>query len=214
MFSSAKNKITKLSDLELVERYKNSRDTNYIAELYLRYADFVFAVSMKYFKDKQKSNDIVMLVFEKLIKTLTVQKIQNFKSWLYSVTRNECLLSIRDETGERKKEDMYIKEQETFMETTQKMYQEDKDTKETLLKSLNKAIVALNEEQQNCIKLFYLQEKCYKEIADETGYEIKKVKSYIQNGKRNLKKIMMEELEKVKSIILFLMFKSKSAKVF
>jgi RNA polymerase sigma-70 factor (ECF subfamily) len=42
--------------------------------------------------------------------------------------------------------------------------------------------------------LFYLEQKCYKDIADLTGYDLNKVKSAIQNGKRNLK-ICMERKE-------------------
>jgi RNA polymerase sigma-70 factor (ECF subfamily) len=59
---------------------------------------------------------------------------------------------------------------------------------------LEKCIETLGDEQKQCVKLFYLQEKCYKEITESTGFDMNKVKSYIQNGKRNLK-ICMEKNE-------------------
>jgi RNA polymerase sigma factor (sigma-70 family) len=55
------------------------------------------------------------------------------------------------------------------------------------METLKKCIDQLKDEQKECIKLFYLEEKCYQEIAESTSYELKKVKSYIQNGKRNLR---------------------------
>ncbi|HEY0653572.1 MAG TPA: sigma factor-like helix-turn-helix DNA-binding protein, partial [Chryseosolibacter sp.] len=63
---------------------------------------------------------------------------------------------------------------------------------ESNLRKLEGCIETLPEEQRQCVKLFYLQKKCYKEITELTGFELNKVKSYIQNGKRNLK-ICMEK---------------------
>ena len=52
----------------------------------------------------------------------------------------------------------------------------------------------LNPEQKQTVELFYLQEKSYKEIVDQTGFSMNDVKSYIQNGKRNLK-IMLSKTD-------------------
>jgi len=66
---------------------------------------------------------------------------------------------------------------------------------DALLQQLPNAISNLNTEQRLCINLFYLKEKCYEEISMQTGYSLKQVKSYIQNGKRNLKIYLSQQMK-------------------
>jgi RNA polymerase sigma-70 factor (ECF subfamily) len=61
---------------------------------------------------------------------------------------------------------------------------------------LEEAIQELSEEQKLCVNLFYLQKKSYQQITDRTGFTLMQVKSYIQNGKRNLKIILEKKLKK------------------
>lgn len=147
----------------------------------------VFGLCLKYLKDQAKSEDAVMQIFESLIKKLRLHHVDNFKSWLYSVSRNHCLMQLRASNKD------IIAIDESFMESAEIQHQEiDKEIQEEKLQLLEKCIRELNPEQQQSVRLFYLEEKCYKDIADITGFEIKKVKSYIQNGRRNLK-ICMEK---------------------
>src|SRR5690606_29768351 len=142
----------------------------------------IYGLSLKYLKDSAKSEDAVMQIFELLIKKLRVHKVDNFKSWLYSVARNHCLMQLRA-SGK----DVVIID-DNFMESLDIKHQDnDSDLQEEKLQLLEKCIGELNIEQQQCIRLFYLDEKCYKDIVEITGFEMKKVKSYIQNGRRNLK---------------------------
>jgi RNA polymerase sigma-70 factor (ECF subfamily) len=138
---------------------------------------------MKYLKDEEKAKDITQQIFEKLLTELPRHEIRNFKSWLHSVAKNTCLMSLRSAT----EKNISINYSEEFMDFEDNLHQEDKEEKEVELEKLEKAIVSLNKEQRICIELFYLKELTYDEIANETGYSIKMVKSYLQNGKRNLK---------------------------
>ncbi len=161
-----------------------------VGELFKRYSGFSFAICMKYLKDEDDSRDAVMSVFEKLFELLLKHNIDNFKPWLYSVLKNHCLLELRKATPFKRhhNEDQIS---ENIMENRAFMYQEVNGFPENELQKLENAIPKLSEEQRKCIELFYLKEKSYQEVSQITGYDMKKVKSYIQNGKRNLK-IMLE----------------------
>ncbi len=180
-------KIKKLSDNELVKKYKATLDYDSIGELYCRYTEFVFAVCMKYLKNEEKCKDAVMEIFEKLIKDLLKFEIDNFKPWLHTVAKNHCLLTIRSEGYKQRFEKKYKIEQENFVENTNEMYLVENNKQMSETKIIYEALNQLKKEQKKCIELFYLQEKCYNEVSEITGFSMKQVKSYIQNGKRNLK---------------------------
>lgn len=72
---------------------------------------------------------------------------------------------------------------------------EDQEVREEQLLQLERCLEKLVEGQRESVKLFFLDEKCYKEVAQLTGYDLKEVKSYIQNGKRNLKSCMERSVD-------------------
>lgn len=187
---------SKRTDLELVSEYKSSGSTEVLADLFLRYNHLVLGVCYKYLKDTEASKDMSMQVFEKLLVKLNQFEITNFSSWLHTLVRNECLMELRkrqlavstsnfSENGE--------KDEYSFMEYSMMAHPIDSEVHdlEGDLSKLEKCINELGVDQKICVELFFIKEKCYKEISDESGFELKKVKSYIQNGKRNLK-ICME----------------------
>ena len=174
------------TDTQIINLFKKDGDKKHIGELYKRYTEFVFLVSMKYMKDETESKDIVMEIFEKLFTDLEKHEVKNFKSWLYSVIRNHCFQKLRKVGVESEKYRNYEKDTKNFMESDSNSHQIDENEKEQQFQELTKAINELKPKQKQCIELFYLQEKSYKEIVEITGFELKKIKSYIQNGKRNL----------------------------
>ncbi len=178
-----------LDDSQLLVTYRTSGGLEVLGELYNRYMSLVFGVCLKYLKDRDESRDAVMQIFEKLIETLKNHEIEHFKSWLYITARNHCLMHIRARKGKN-----FEEISPTLMESDSLLHLDNEPEKEANLSKLEKCIETLGDEQKQCVKLFYLQEKCYKEITDSTGFDMNKVKSYIQNGKRNLK-ICMEKNE-------------------
>ncbi len=169
-------------DLSLVAAYQKSGDLEVLGELYNKYMHLVYGVCFGYFKDEEQSKDAVMQIFEELVKKLRVHQVQNFKSWLHVLTRNHCLMALR-----KSSKNPMVTMEDNFVENNDVVHLDIDDTKETQLTIMEKCMETLSEEQRKSVDLFYLQEKCYKEVADITGYDILKVKSYIQNGKRNLK---------------------------
>lgn len=176
-----------LSDAELLSQFKATHDQKVLSELFVRYTSVLYGLCLKYLKNKDEAKDMVMQVYEKLPDKLKSHEITYFKSWLYTTTRNECLMYLRSQKGKGTKEF-----DATFMENELILHQEDEPEMETNLIKLEHCISQLVEEQKKCVQLFFMQEKCYKEITETTGFDMNKVKSHIQNGKRNLK-ICMEK---------------------
>ena len=175
-------RINEQDDAALIVRYRQSGDLESLGLLYNKYMHLVFGVCLNYLKDEEQSKDAVMQIFEELVVKLKIHEVQNFKSWLHVLSRNHCLMALR-----KNSKNTTVSLEDTFVENTDFVHLDIDDTKETKLTVMEKCMETLPEEQRVSVDLFYLQEKCYKEVADITGYDMLKVKSYIQNGKRNLK---------------------------
>ena len=176
-----------LTDLELLQLFKLNGDVVIIGLLYKRHVTMALGVANKYLQPEDDAKDAVMQVFEQLIQQINQYKIDNFKSWLYSVVKNFCLMKLRKEKNLTMVRDEEGKNIFSVVEKEQLMHQEEVKMKESNLNHLEMALETLNEEQKRCIDLFYLQQKSYAEVVELTGYNLNNVKSFIQNGKRNLK---------------------------
>ena len=183
--------IKSLTDLELIARYKSNNDNSIVGLLFERYTHLVFGVCMKYLKDEDEAQDAVMLVFEKLLTDLKKHTVDNFKGWLYMVSKNHCLMHLRSAKSLMEKQKELKKDASVFMESWNDEHLHNVNSKEITLTKLEGCIGKLNEKQRITVDLFFIKEKCYQEVADETGFTMNDVKSFIQNGKRNLK-ICME----------------------
>lgn len=175
-----------MTDRDLTQHYKASGDLAVLGKLYDRHMSLVYGVCLKYLKDREESKDAVMQIFEKLIETLKEHDVEHFKSWLYVTVRNYCLMQLRSAKGRKFEEITPL-----HMENDNILHLDNEPETETNLVKLEGCIKKLAAEQQHCVQLFYLQQKCYKDITALTGFDMNSVKSHIQNGKRNLK-ICME----------------------
>ena len=172
-------------DHVLLDEYRSSGELEVLGELYARYMHLVYGLCIKYLQNRDDAADAVMQIFEKLITELPLHEVQNFKSWLYVLAKNHCLMLIRSaKSAERRLEG--LKTEQEFMESEEEMHPLDRED-HSLEEALKKCMEQLKTEQKQCIELFYYQKLCYEEVARELGLEIKKVKSHLQNGKRNLK---------------------------
>jgi RNA polymerase sigma factor (sigma-70 family) len=181
-----RSKPSTLGDHELILKYKASGDLEILGQLFSRYTPLVYGVCVKYLKDRDDAKDSVMQIFEKLVRSLKEHPVDNFKSWLYVTSRNHCLMQLRARKGK-----FQVEISDPVMESELLLHLEEEPELEQNLSKLERCIEALAEDQKRCVQLFFLQEKCYRDITGLTGYDLNKVKSYIQNGKRNLK-ICME----------------------
>jgi RNA polymerase sigma factor (sigma-70 family) len=171
------------SDQELLERFYKDYDNQWLGILLQRYTLLLLGVCMKYLKNEDEAKDCVQQVFLKVIQELQKYKVVYFKSWIYMVAKNHCLMKLRDRQGKITAE-LTEKLTATPHEETDRQELMNNDHTLTLMES---ALKELNPEQQQCVTLFYLRKKTYQEISDITGFTMMQVKSYIQNGKRNLK---------------------------
>ena len=175
-------KINEQDDASLIASYQQTGDLEVLGTLYNKYMHLVYGVCFNYFKDEEQSKDAVMQIFEELIVKLKIHQVLNFKSWLHVLSRNHCLMALR-----KSAKNPTVAMEDNFVENGEFVHLDIDNTKETQLTIMEKCMETLTVEQRTSVDLFYLQEKCYKEVADITGYDMLKVTSYIQNGKRNLK---------------------------
>jgi RNA polymerase sigma factor (sigma-70 family) len=182
---------TTLTDQELLSLYRETGNKDHVGVLYKRYSHLVFGLCMKYFRDEDQAYDAVTNIFSKLFDDLLKHKVDYFKSWLYTYSKNHCLMVLRSAKTALRKSLDYSADMKVVMENSEEEHHHaNKREEEYAL--LEKALGDLSEEQRVCVELFYLRDKSYAQIVEVTGYDMNKVKSYIQNGKRNLK-IMLEQ---------------------
>jgi RNA polymerase sigma-70 factor (ECF subfamily) len=170
------------TDAQLLASYRESRDAEIAGLLLERYSLLLMGVCMKYLEDEDKAKDAVQQIFLKVLNDLWKYRVENFSGWLYQVAKNHCFMQFRQEKkqGWKKTEGQLYAEDEA-------MIKEEIAFREMQLENLAESIEKLNEEQRICIRLFYLEEKSYRQVAESTGFSIGEVKSHLQNGKRNLK---------------------------
>ncbi len=193
-FAKPKINMMSLSDEELIQSYQRSREKSYVGELFERYTHLVLGVCINHLKDRDESMDAVMEIFSELFDKLLEYRIDSFKSWIYKVARNHCLMKLRKEKAMRRHHDIIRASfQENFMDSPDFYHLFEGDSDEEKTSQLGKAIKQLKVEQKTCIELMYLKQKSYREVSEITGYDMKQVKSYIQNGKRNLKIILEQK---------------------
>jgi RNA polymerase sigma factor (sigma-70 family) len=178
-----------LTDKELVTLYKETADLVVLGELYQRYMDLVYGVCLKYLKEPETAKDAVMQLFEELVSKLKKHEVDNFRAWLHQVAKNFCLMQLRTPKN------LKIVEMKTeFVQSEETVHLNGVLEKEENFKKLEYCLGQLTRDQQEAVRLFYLESKCYNEIVEITGQEWNQVRSCIQNGRRNLK-ICMESGE-------------------
>ena len=175
-----------LSDAELVALYKTSHDTQVVGELYQRYMELVYGVCLKYLKHPENAQDAVINIYEELVTKLLKHEVDNFKAWLYTLAKNHSLMRLRSE-----KKAVTVNFDVELMQSEENVHLNGELDKEENFLKLEFCMNQLQEEQKKVIELFYLKDKCYNDIVAATGMEWNRVRSLIQNGRRNLK-ICME----------------------
>lgn len=174
-----KRKYRGISDNELASRFKEQPSNDIMGEIYLRFGHLMLGTCLKYLKNKEEAEDTVMEIFEALPLKLEKHAVEHLKSWLYMTTKNACLMRLR------KKSIPFTQIDDRILSDEDK--QGEKMNEEKKFNHLEDAIEDLKEVQKRAVKLFYLKKLSYQEVSQQMDLPLKKVKSAIQNGKRNLK---------------------------
>jgi len=197
--SNEQQALEQLSDAELVRIYQEHGKQEGLGVLYSRYRHLVFSMSYRYVKNREDAADMVNYIFTLLLEKLPGKDIRSFKQYLYGTIRNECLARNRQQKKEMQRQNEWAQvkiSHERFMENEALQHLTNETSAEDLVQQ---AIEHLGEEQKTCVIKFFYEGLSYKEISENTGFTLKKVKSYLQNGKRNLKIYLEEKLEKPSS---------------
>ncbi|GAB3577318.1 sigma-70 family RNA polymerase sigma factor [Spirosoma luteolum] len=173
------------SSADLVARYRATGDLAVLGELYEPHMELVYAVCYNYLRDEEEAKDAVMQLFEQLIVDLRRHEVGQFMPWLHTVARNYCLMLIRRRQNRPQTTllDSVLNDEDDGLGL---VATDDSDREEDLSR-MEACLQTLPDEQRRCLTLFYLEQKSYGEVAAETGYDLKQVKSYLQNGRRKLK---------------------------
>lgn len=183
------NRYDHITDAELLELYYSDKNQEWIGILLERYTLLLLGVCMKYLKDENEARDCVQQIFLKVLTEAGKYRIDYFKSWLYMVAKNHCLMRLRDKGSKG------VKELQDHLATASETDKQELINNEKNYELLEEAIRELNEEQRQCVILFYLKKNSYQQISEKTGYSLMQVKSYIQNGKRNLKILLDKKMK-------------------
>jgi len=177
------------SDQELLQRYYSEKNNEWLGVLLQRYTLLLLGVCMKYLKNEEEAKDSVQQIFIKIITELPKYKVEYFKSWIYTIARNHCLMKLRDRHGPAAALDDNMLA--SWDEDIGKNRHIEKDH---LLEMMEACLDELGNDQKVCVNLFYLEKRSYQDIADTTSFTLMQVKSHIQNGKRNLKLLMEKKI--------------------
>ena len=180
----------RLSDEELIGEFKRKGDKEVISEFFNRYVHLIYSVCYPYFKHDEDTRDMVMEIFESLGEKLNKYEVHNFRSWLYRVSRNACLMHLRKNKNNVSLEQI-TNSHAIVVENDTTLHPDSEESKS--LQKLSALITRLKADQRVCLELMYFKNMSYKDISSATGYSLKQVKSYIQNGKRNLKGLFNKE---------------------
>ena len=177
------------SDEELLKHYKQSGNKDLFADLFKKHVSVVYGTCLFYLQDKDEAQDATMQLFEKLMLDINTREIDNFKGWLSFVVRNHCISIIRKNKSQNKNIKSYyeFEYEDANYETEEKINTVSDDV---MLENMKQCLPKLKENQRLCVELFYLNNKSYQDIANQTGFTLNEIKSYIQNGKRNLKLLL------------------------
>lgn len=181
-----------ITDAELLERFQQDKNTEWVGILLERYTLLLLGLCMKYLKNEEEAKDCVQQIFLKVLNEAGKYRIDYFKSWLYMVAKNHCLMRLRSNPEKNRKE--YSENIPVPAADTDK---NDWLENEKTFALLEHAINELNGEQKQCVTLFYLQKHSYQQVSEQTGYSLLQVKSFIQNGKRNLKILLEKKMKEV-----------------
>jgi RNA polymerase sigma-70 factor (ECF subfamily) len=191
MFNRFRRNTTNRSDEELVALYQSTEDMALLGILYERYTDLVFGVCLKYLKNSTLAEDAVMDIFETLTRKAKTHDIRQFRPWLYVMAKNHCLMQLRKKNQTDSYEDLTPAAQASVMQSAGVVHPIDEFEPNEEEAALKKCLEKLSAQQLKCVKAFYYEGKSYKEISQESGDEVGRVRSNIQIGRRNLR-ICME----------------------
>lgn len=164
-------------DIQIIQKYKATGEKQLLNPLFKKYSQDLFGIAYYYLSDRDRAMDVVMDVYETVLKSIDEKEITNYRAWILSICRNTCLKRIRDHKSYVELSDF----SENFMESETELEYSDE-----LIDQLLDFIKELQRDQRICVEAFYLNGKSYAEISSTFQYTLKEVKSYIQNGKRNL----------------------------
>ncbi|MEM9260131.1 MAG: sigma-70 family RNA polymerase sigma factor [Bacteroidota bacterium] len=174
------------TDADLLARFQESKKGEDLLPLYERHAELIYALALRYLGTPERAEDAGMDLWAILLEKLPKHQVTNFRSWLQTTVRNHCLMQLRRE----KRDPLQQNDGGDLMQSDQLLHLASESDLQTNpdTRPLYHCLKQLKEEQAHCIRLFYLQEgESYQTIAEQLDLSVGRVRSHLQNGRRNLK---------------------------
>ncbi|MCB0637390.1 MAG: RNA polymerase sigma factor, partial [Lewinella sp.] len=179
-----------LSDEELLAAARGRRRERFCDEIFRRYHVEVYGLCLYLLREASLSQDLTLQIFAKAFTELSGAEVSQLRPWLLALTRNTCLNHLkqakkrqqaRQDWQARTGEQNMLYAENRALETFSLLQEPGDDDR------LHALLATLPAEQRRCLELFYWEGLSYREIAARTGFAEKQVKSYLQNGKRQLR---------------------------
>lgn len=172
------------TDADLLARFQRTGAGEDLLPLYQRHAGLIYALGLRYLGSPQRAEDAGMEIWAVLLDKLLKHEVSNFRSWLQTTVRNHCLMQLR-----REKRDPLRQSEGELMQSGRLLHlQEESNHHHPDTRPLHHCLKQLKAEQRRCVHLFYLREgESYQSIAEKLNLTVGRVRSHLQNGRRNLK---------------------------
>ncbi len=175
-------KTDKHIDAKLVEAFQ-SGEKKALATLVKRWHLTFCKKAYWIVKDADLSKDIAQDTWQTIIAKIdTLKDTSSFGSWALRIVYSTSLDVLRTKSTERFKQEEFVKDQNTMAE-------EDVDNT-AIKRKLLLAIQDLPEQQQQVIKLFYVEEYSLKEISKTINISLGTAKSRLFYAREKLKTIL------------------------
>ena len=157
-----------------------------MSDFFVLYREDVLGLCYYYTRDVELSKDLTMDTFETYLKRGKKGPVINdIKSYLLGIARNLCMAHFKKSKRTQSIEESVLQ----FMEYED----ENAPNGEEVIDRLMMSMCKLTTDQRRCVELFFIKGCSYNQISKKLNFSYNEVKSFIQNGKRNLKKLMIQE---------------------
>jgi RNA polymerase sigma-70 factor, ECF subfamily len=192
--ASAREELTKLSDIEVVALAQQGKENAY-RELLARYERPVFSLVFRMVRDRETAEDLAQETFVKVLNNIDRYSPDfKFSSWLFKIANNLTIDHLR----RRRLNTISIEgapdavTAESAQATSITIVSGDESPLEELEsrelgQAIERAIAKLRPEYRACIMLRHVEDRSYEEIAEIVKLPLGTVKTYIHRARHELR---------------------------
>jgi len=181
--------VNRMDEYALIEAFQEGDEFAFVG-LYNRFKGPVYAFCYKMLLDRAKAQDVMQETFLRVYENRDrLMKTSAFKSWLFTIARNQCLNQIRQSHREVDLGQDIVERMPSSETPFTKM---DKSEQVAFVTAF---LHALKPEYREVLVLREYQNLSYEEIAAVTRNSISSVKSRLFKARRKLAEVMHQSMK-------------------